>query len=332
MSDPLTFALEANRAAGFERALLGTLLAYPSLFEKAEDLMPSDFVDPGHQAIFSQMQVLYRQDQLSARAVVENMRARGELNTIDMREDGEAYIRELTTYASAPSVDNFLKNVIQAAMRRQILNASALMAADANQYDVDPDKILDDAEERILNLRRRTSDTGVDAANLMDMFETQYEARLDGSYVPALYPKVQALQDVIGAYEEQDFPIIAARPGQGKSSYHALGSVPGSACGAADVHRQPGERGDGVRPLDGRHAHADRRRPTAHAARVVGRPAPGRERCDRRAERLAAQDHHPGQPDCARSDPRHPARDPGRRQIWLGRLHPEDLQRRATTA
>lgn len=219
MPDPLTFAMETNRAVGFERALLGTLLAYPGLFEKVEDLMPSDFVDPGHQAIFAQMQALYRQDQLSARAVVENMRARDELNTIDMREDGEAYIRELTTYASAPSIDNFVKNVIQAAMRRQILNASALMAADANQYDIDPDTILDQTEERIMNLRRRTSDSGATASNLMDMFETQYNGRLDGSYVPALYPKIRALQDILGAFEDQDFVIVAGRPGEGKSSF-----------------------------------------------------------------------------------------------------------------
>jgi replicative DNA helicase len=219
MNDPLSFALETNRAAGFERALLGTLLAYTNLFEKVEDLMSSDFVDPGHQAIFSQMQVLYRQEQLSARAVVENMRARDELNTVDMRYDGEAYIRELTTFASAPSIDNFVKNVIQAAMRRQILNASALMAADANQYDIDPDTILDQTEERIMNLRRRTSDSGYSAGNLMDMFETQYDTRMDGSYVPALYPKIHALQNLLDAYEDQDFIIVAARPGDGKSSY-----------------------------------------------------------------------------------------------------------------
>ena len=219
MADPLLFAIETHQTVGFERALLGTLLAYPSLFEKVEDLMSSDFVDPGHQIIFTHMQVLYRQEQLTARAVVENMRVRDELNTVDMRYDGEAYVRELTTYASAPSIDNYVQNVIHAAMRRQILNASALMAADANQYDIDPDKILDDAEERIMNLRRRTSDAGVSAANLMDMFQTQYDARLNGTWVPALFPKVQALQDMIGAYEDQDYPIIAARPGQGKSSY-----------------------------------------------------------------------------------------------------------------
>jgi replicative DNA helicase len=222
MAVPLTslnFALDTQQVVGFEKALLGTLLAYSNLFQKAEELLPSDFIDPGHQAIFSQMLALYRQDQLSARAVVENMRIREELNTEEMRFNGEGYIEELTTYASAPSVDNFIQNVIKASMRRQILNASALMAADANQYDIDPDEILDQTEERILQLRRRTSTEGIDAGNLMDMFETQMNARLDGSYVPALYPKIYALQELLGAYEDQDFPIVAARPGDGKSSY-----------------------------------------------------------------------------------------------------------------
>ena len=217
--DNLQFALEVENALGFERALLGTLLAYPSYFEKAEDLMPSDFLDPGHQEIFSQMLSLYKMEQLSARAVVENMRARGILNTVDMRGDGEAYITDLTTYASAPSIDNFVDNIIKAAMRRQILNASALMAADANQYDIDPEDIIDQTEERIMELRRRKNEDGVTAGNLMDMFETQMTARIDGTYVPALFPKVHALQAVLGAYEEQDFLIIAARPGHGKSSY-----------------------------------------------------------------------------------------------------------------
>jgi replicative DNA helicase len=212
----LNFALDTQQVVGFERALLGTLLAYSNLFQKAEELLPSDFVDPGHQAIFSQMLALYRQDQLSARAVVENIRARETLNAEEMRFNGEGYIEELTTYASAPSIDNFVDNVIKASMRRQILNASALMAADANQYNIDPDDILDQTEERIMNLRRRKTTEGVDAGNLMDMFETQMNARLDGSYVPALYPKIYALQELLGAYEDQDFPIVAARPGDGK--------------------------------------------------------------------------------------------------------------------
>ena len=195
--DNLQFALEVENALGFERALLGTLLAYPSYFEKAEDLMPSDFLDPGHQEIFSQMLSLYKMEQLSARAVVENMRARGILNTVDMRGDGEAYIIDLTTYASAPSIDNFVDNIIKAAMRRQILNASALMAADANQYDIDPEDIIDQTEERIMELRRRKNEDGVTAGNLMDMFETQMTARIDGTYVPALFPKVHALQALL---------------------------------------------------------------------------------------------------------------------------------------
>jgi replicative DNA helicase len=214
----LQFALDIESALGFERALLGTLLAYPVYFEKASDILPSDFADPGHQTIFSHMLSLFRAEQLSARAVVENMRVRGELNTVDMRDDGEAYVTELTTYASAPSIDNFVSNVIKASMKRQILNASALMAADANRHDVDPDTILDQTEERILGLRRRTIE-GISAGNLMDMFETQMDARLNNTYVPALYPKVNALQDMVGAYEDQDFLIIAARPGEGKSSY-----------------------------------------------------------------------------------------------------------------
>jgi hypothetical protein len=52
----------------------------------------------------------------------------------------------------------------------------------------------------------------------MDLFQTQMHARLDGTYVPALYPKIHALQAILDAYEDQDFPIIAARPGDGKSS------------------------------------------------------------------------------------------------------------------
>jgi len=214
----MTFALDTQRTLGFERALLGTVLSYPNLFEKAEDLLPSDFADPGHQAVFSHALALYRQEQLSARAVIENMRARSELNTTDMRDNGEAYISELLTYASAPSLDNYVKNVLDSATKRQILNASALMAADANRTDIDAEAILDETEERILNLRRRKTEEGISANSLMDLFKTQMDARLEGTYVPALYPKIHALQMILDAYEDQDFPIIAARPGDGKSS------------------------------------------------------------------------------------------------------------------
>jgi replicative DNA helicase len=69
-----------------------------------------------------------------------------------------------------------------------------------------------------MNLRRQKTDEGVSANNLMDLFQTQMDARLDGTYVPALYPKIRALQEILDSYEDQDFPIIAARPGDGKSS------------------------------------------------------------------------------------------------------------------
>lgn len=217
--DQFEFALETQRAAGFERALLGTILAYPDLFHKCEDLLPSDFVDPGHQTIFEHALALYKADQLSARAVVEHMRVRDELNTPEMGGNGEQHISEILTYASAPSIEDFVKNVMDAATKRQILGAAALMAADANRMDIEAEEILDETEERILSLRRRKSVEGTTSGSLMDMFQTQMNARLDGSYVPALYPKIQALQDVLSAFEDQDFPIIAARPGDGKSSY-----------------------------------------------------------------------------------------------------------------
>lgn len=203
----------------WERAMLGTALADPAQMAHAEDVLPSDLTG-SHQFLWAEMISLHRRGSLGPRALVEALRASNSLGTIafeDVDERGEAYIVSLTRYRGE-EMPEYAAQVVAAATKRQLRDAAALIRSEAQDDRVSVEEALENAERRIISLRRGGRD-GVSVADLSVAFSQRLQTVRDGTFVPAWTPKLEPVRQVIDFAEAEDFIIVAGRPGDGKSTY-----------------------------------------------------------------------------------------------------------------
>jgi replicative DNA helicase len=210
-----------ERMAGYERSLIGTCLAFAAEMDKAAHILPTDFANPSHHRIWELILGLYHNNQLSARAVIEGLRMKDQLSDLGMEFGsrlGEQYLSECLTYAAQASTRNFADMVLDASTKRSIREQAALMAVDSGS-EVMSDEILDKYSQKLMDLRRSAGHQGLPISNILDMFELQTGQRLSGGFTPALVPHQEDIRDILDFYEDTDFVVIGARPGEGKSSY-----------------------------------------------------------------------------------------------------------------
>lgn len=203
----------------WERAMLGTALADPAQVVHAEDVLPSDLTG-GHQLLWAEMISLHRRGSLGPRALVEALRANNSLDMLafaDADERGEAYIASLARYRGDEMLE-YAAQVVAAATKLQLRNAAALIRSEAQDDSVSVEDALENAERRIISLRRGRKE-GVSVADLSVAFSARLQAHQDGTFVPAWVPKLEPVRRVLEFAEADDYIIVAGRPGDGKSTY-----------------------------------------------------------------------------------------------------------------
>lgn len=209
-----------SQSIGWERAVLGTVLSDPAAMEAAEDLMPSDFTG-AHRTLWSEMVALHRRDALDTRLLIENLRANNQLDeitTIDAELSGERYIDWLLSFRG-DRIEEYASGVLDAAVKRQLRMVAAVIAADADAEHVSAEEALDQAERRLISLRRDRSGAEVDTiGDLVGVFLDRVDGMRAGTIEPAWVPNIPEIRSVLGYVDDVDFVILAARPGQGKSS------------------------------------------------------------------------------------------------------------------
>lgn len=203
----------------WELAAIGTALTDPETMDDAEDLLPQDFTR-SNRLVWAEISALHRRGALDFRGVVESLRAKQLLEEIgaDITDIcGLEYLEFCKSYSGIQMAE-YVRNVADASVKRQLKESASLIALDANT-DRDADEILDEAERRIMGLRRSRKLGGVPLSEIIDAYLPVMEGMRDGTIVPAIVPQLQAVQDIVGYYEKSDFIIVAGRPGEGKSSY-----------------------------------------------------------------------------------------------------------------
>ena len=203
----------------WELAAIGTALTDPETMEDAEDLLPQDFTR-SNRLVWAEISALHRRGALDFRGVVESLRAKQLLDEVgaDITDiSGLEYLEWCKSYSGIQMAE-YVRNVADASVKRQLKESASLIALDANT-DRDADEILDEAERRIMGLRRSRKLGGVPLSEIIDAYLPVMEGMRDGTIVPAIIPQLQAVKDIVGYYEKSDFIIVAGRPGEGKSSY-----------------------------------------------------------------------------------------------------------------
>jgi replicative DNA helicase len=205
---------------GWEMAVLGTALYDPQTMEVAEELLPSDF-SGSHQVLWSEMLALYRRNALEERTLVEALRSAGQLDSIhafDAETSGEDYINQLLTYRGQ-NIQEYVDRVTDTAMRRSLREVAGLIASEAEDMRVSALEATDNAERRLMSLRRnRLNDEATPLADITSVFIQRVEGFRNGTVQPAWVPYNPELRRVLRYLDEEDYMIIAGRPGMGKSS------------------------------------------------------------------------------------------------------------------
>jgi replicative DNA helicase len=211
-----------QNATRWEQALIGTALASPTEAATVTDVRPQDMECRSHQIMWSTIIDLDRGHRLSYQAFMENLIAQGEFGNVGADVDGgeltgELYLEELLSRRAPESIRHFADQVIGASVKREMRIMGSLIALDADSAK-DVDELLDAIEEKVYALRRKSVDTGVDMGELLGVFETRMDAWRRGEIKPAFIFRTPGLGHLIPFLEDQDFMLIAGRPGEGKSS------------------------------------------------------------------------------------------------------------------
>ncbi len=204
---------------GWEKALIGSVIYDPQAMAAAEGILPGDFAYPPHRLIWAEILALHRRGSLDVRAVIEMLRASlDQIASPDGNLSGEAYFGELVQ-SRGSAVEEYAERVLSASIKRSLKSVAGLIRAEAEDERVEAEEVLDNAERRLLSLRRTGKlEEGMTIGDIIAIFMPRFEGLRDGTYQPAWVPHLQALKDLIDYAEDEDYIINAGRPGDGKSS------------------------------------------------------------------------------------------------------------------
>jgi replicative DNA helicase len=216
-----------------ERIVLGTALQDPSTVEEISRLRMSDF-SSYNRNLFDVIVALYNEDSLSYRAVVETLRNQDLLDFIgDQYSSGEDYLKDLLSQADSQGIKSHVRSIEEKAARSNLRDVAALIAAEAADEDRDVQTVMDEAERRIFDLRRRAREgEGLTLGEIMRSYLPFVDGMRSGEIQPAWIPPTKPIRDLVQYVSRTEFVVIAGRPGHGKSSllrYQALMTAMGNA-------------------------------------------------------------------------------------------------------
>jgi replicative DNA helicase len=218
-----------------EESVLGAMmLSHEAIADVVEIVKPEDFYRTAHSRIFETLRGLYARgepvDQLTA---VEELRRRDLLDSVG----GPLYVRDLADNTPTPgAAGSYAKIVAQAALLRRLISAASDIMEMGYSAPEDPDRVADEAEQRIYDVARRdekdqiaTLDDLVDQA----MTDLEHMQNRESAFagLPTGFRDVDAL---LSGLQPGNLLVIAARPGVGKSSF-----VTNLARNVAVASRQP---------------------------------------------------------------------------------------------
>jgi replicative DNA helicase len=207
---------------GWEAAVMGTVLCDPEAMEVACELAPIDF-SRSHKVIWNAILDLYRRNVLETRALIELLRSSEDLDLVgsdvgNPQITGEEYIVSLLHY-NGNEISEYTRQVIEASTRKQLREVAALIAADVLTSNLDADELLDEAERRVMALRKTRNIAGATLGDILRTFMPTLEGQRTGEIQPAWTPTLTGVRSIIGYVDQSDFVLIAGRPGSGKSAY-----------------------------------------------------------------------------------------------------------------
>ncbi|MCC3376809.1 replicative DNA helicase [Cohnella sp. REN36] len=203
-----------------EQAVLGAiLLETEALITAMERVRTEDFYSVAHQRIFEAMVDLGEDNQpLDLITLTAMLQDRGQLEEIG----GVTYLAKLANAVpTAANVDYYAQIVEEKSMLRRLIRTATQIVSSGFAADEDVSALLNDAEQRILELSNRRASSGFISIRdvLMDVFERveflfNHKGGVTG--IPSGFPD---LDKMTSGFQRNDLIIVAARPSVGKTAF-----------------------------------------------------------------------------------------------------------------
>ncbi len=203
-----------------EKSVLGAiLLSKDALFEVMEQLKPEDFYSEIHKEIFNAALELFKKnDPVDILTLTEELQKRKSLEM----SGGRGYIAALSTFVPATAnVAQYAKIVAEKAVLRRLINASSEISEKCYQEKIEPEKVLDHAEQSIFEIAQTRQ--GRDYSSLKDVLLKNINkldelSKLEGN-LTGITTGFLDLDSKTAGLQKSDLILIAARPSMGKTAF-----------------------------------------------------------------------------------------------------------------
>lgn len=212
------FGQQMPSAIALEEAVIGAIMIDRDAIGVVSDMLrPESFYHASHQAIYEACLTLFAANSpIDILTVSEQLRKAGHLDAIG----GSYTLTEITNrVASSANVEFHARIILQAAIKRRVIEISS--GAISNAYDPaqDPFDLLADVERELFGITNFSGKDGVTLAAAGDEVMRQLSAamqRPDG--LTGVNTGFSALNIATGGLQKSDLIILAARPGMGKTA------------------------------------------------------------------------------------------------------------------
>ena len=202
-----------------EQSVLGAAFISKSALQKVcEDLLPESFFIDSHSKIFEILRELYSDGvAVDITTVTNRLKDKKLLKQIG---DVDYLLEIVNSVPTASNVEYYINIILEKAIRRSLIDTATEIVSDAYMGDSSMNEALDTAERKILSVVKNRK-----ASEFKSIQEALTKAQADleklaesGSEITGVPTGFYDLDKLTTGFHENEFIILAARPGMGKTA------------------------------------------------------------------------------------------------------------------
>lgn len=203
-----------------EQAVIGSMLLDPRCIpDVIERLDREDFYLPAHQGFFDAIYVMFAQNE-----AFDPVTLMGKMREMGVYEESSTadYIgRLLDMTPTSAHVRHYADMVRQQSLLRSLDGAASDISALAREPGAVADDVLDNAEQRVFNIRqgREVKSLYSIPTVLMDVYQSIKDLSDAGGKLPGISSGISGLDDALGGLLNSNLILVASRPAMGKTSF-----------------------------------------------------------------------------------------------------------------
>lgn len=204
-----------------EQAVLGAVIMEPTCIDRVMGIIPSPdyFYIQTHKVMYGKMIQMFTESKpLDLVTLLEALKGEKDFD----EATGKTYLVSLAN--SCPSISNveeYARLVRDKYNLRQLIVASRDIIETANSGEVEPERLIDSAEQKIFDIRQGKSIDGLERIDrvIYQTFDRLEKLNKEDEAFKPVSTGISDLDRVITGLNRSDLILLAARPGMGKTSF-----------------------------------------------------------------------------------------------------------------